>query len=246
MAFNPLFAFVNTLVPDLLKENKRMDGREFNSMRSIDLKILSDFGVQISFGQTVIVARVSAEVVEPLPHRPFSGFFKTSLKTLGSNTDLRQEVNSVIQTVMRQSRLLNLDSLCVSVGQSVYEVVLNVVIVQDDGNCFDAAILAASCAMACFRLPDGNPLNIQNLPVGVTFATLESDGDPLLLLDPTSEELAACSGAITVAVNEYREVCSIFQPGGVLLGVDALKNVIEMALTASKSYLEVIASVSEK
>ena len=60
-----------------LKEGLRTDGRNLIDHRSIEVKFGKDSGeVQMALGQTLILARVSGEILPPKEERPSEGFLK--------------------------------------------------------------------------------------------------------------------------------------------------------------------------
>lgn len=66
---------VNFLL-EALKQGRRVDGREVYDMRSLDIKLGSDYGyVEVQLGRTRVAANVSAEVVRPVADKPTEGQF---------------------------------------------------------------------------------------------------------------------------------------------------------------------------
>lgn len=64
-------------VLEALKQNLRIDGRDFESFRELEISFGDDYGLaDVQLGKTRVLARVSAEVSKPFSDRPFDGIFQ--------------------------------------------------------------------------------------------------------------------------------------------------------------------------
>uniref|UniRef100_A0A0K3CLT8 Exosome complex component RRP45 n=1 Tax=Rhodotorula toruloides TaxID=5286 RepID=A0A0K3CLT8_RHOTO len=65
----------STFVHTCLRKGLRLDGRGMYEMRAVEVRFGEEFGwVECRLGGTRVVAQVSAEIVKPLPDRPYEGF----------------------------------------------------------------------------------------------------------------------------------------------------------------------------
>ena len=70
-----------------LRENLRLDSREFDQFRPISLVFGDEYGTaDVRLGKTRVLCRVSCEVTAPYPDRKFDGVFTitTELSPMGS------------------------------------------------------------------------------------------------------------------------------------------------------------------
>lgn len=108
----------------------------------------------------------------------------------GRQSDLGTLTNRALEKCLKDSKVLNLESLCIRAGAKVWEVRVDINVLNCDGSLIDAASIAAIAALAHFRRPDvsvsGNditvhsfddkdpiPLVIQHYPVYTTYAFYE-------------------------------------------------------------------------
>ncbi|XP_044436948.1 exosome complex component RRP45A isoform X2 [Triticum aestivum] len=135
-------------------------------------------------------------------------------------------------SVRRESRAVDMESLCVVAGKHVWAVRVDLHILDNGGNLIDAANIAALAALSTFRRPectvggdDGQqvtvhdpevmdplPLTIHHLPIAVTFAYF-GDGN-IMVIDPTYKEEAVMGGRMTATINSNGDVCAIQKAGG--------------------------------
>ena len=55
---------------------------------------------------------------------------------------------------IKQSRFLDIESLCIRGGEKVWQIRVDLNVLNHDGNILDCANVAVICAMAHFRLPE--------------------------------------------------------------------------------------------
>ncbi|KAK8462338.1 hypothetical protein SEVIR_1G193500v4 [Setaria viridis] len=132
----------------------------------------------------------------------------------------------------RESRAVDMESLCVVAGKHVWSVRVDLHILDNGGNLIDAANIAALAALSTFRRPectiggdDGQqvivhdpeardpiPLTIHHMPIAVTFAYF-GEGN-IVVVDPTYKEEAVMGGRMTATINSNGDICSIQKAGG--------------------------------
>jgi exosome complex component RRP45 len=65
-----------SFIQQSLRENIRVDGRQPDQYRPIDIQFGDEYGaVDVRLGKTRIAARISCEVTVPYPDRKFDGIF---------------------------------------------------------------------------------------------------------------------------------------------------------------------------
>lgn len=185
-------------VQRLLHENAtRMDGREFDALRDVDIKFGSSLGyVEVTLGRTKLVVRISAEVTKPYEDRPVEGIFliTTDIGAMASSLfeNYRQGDDEVLLTrliekAIRRSNALDLESLCIVAGKSCWMIRADVHYLDYDGGLIDATCLGVIAGLLHFKKPDTSiegdktiihsiderapvPLSILHIPICVTFS----------------------------------------------------------------------------
>jgi len=209
---------------DYLDEGKRLDGRTPTEIREIKLeKNISknaESAISLKIGKTHVYCGVKMAVTTPYPDSPDEGTFMTTVELHPMSSDdfdlgrpgiNAVELGRVIDRGIRESGLLDFKKLCIKEGEKVWQVFLDIVTINNDGNLFDAAGLAALIALGNARLPKYNeeedkieheftdnpiPLNAEAMSFNLTFHKV---GDTILI-DPSKEEEAISEYRLSIAI----------------------------------------------
>ncbi|KFZ49191.1 Exosome complex component RRP45, partial [Podiceps cristatus] len=191
-----------------------------------------------------VLGQVSCELVPPKPNRPTEGilFFNLELSPMaapgfepGRQPELLVILNRLIERCLRNSRCIDTESLCVVAGEKVWQIRLDLHLLNHDGNIIDAASIAGIVALCHFRRPDVSvqgeevtvytpeerdpvPLSIHHMPICVSFAFFQQG--TYLLVDPSEREERVMDGLLVIAMNKHREICPIQSSGGIMLVKD--------------------------
>uniref|UniRef100_A0A8C3PSL9 Exosome complex component RRP45 n=1 Tax=Calidris pygmaea TaxID=425635 RepID=A0A8C3PSL9_9CHAR len=228
-----------------IEERKRLDGRQCYDYRNVRISFGADYGCCIvELGKTRVLAQVSCELVPPKPNRPTEGilFFNLELSPMaapgfepGRQTDLLVRLNRLIERCLRNSKCIDTESLCVVAGEKVWQIRLDLHLLNHDGNIIDAASIAGIVALCHFRRPDVSvqgeevtvytpeerdpvPLSIHHMPICVSFAFFQQG--TYLLVDPSEREERVMDGVLVIAMNKHREICTMQSSGGIMLVKD--------------------------
>ncbi|EPY84135.1 exosome complex component RRP45 isoform 1 [Camelus ferus] len=185
-----------------IEEKKRLDGRQTYDYRNIKITFGTDYGCCI---------------VE-----------------LGKTrqSDLLVKLNRLLERCLRNSKCIDTESLCVVAGEKVWQIRVDLHLLNHDGNIIDAASIAAIVALCHFRRPDVSvqgdevtlytpeerdpvPLSIHHMPICVSFAFFQQG--TYLLVDPNEREERVMDGLLVIAMNKHREICTIQSSGGIML-----------------------------
>uniref|UniRef100_W5M593 Exosome complex component RRP45 n=1 Tax=Lepisosteus oculatus TaxID=7918 RepID=W5M593_LEPOC len=206
-----------------IKEKKRLDGRQTYDYRNIKIT----FGTQ--YGCCIVDLGKTRQ------------------------SELLVKLNRQLERCLRNSKCIDTESLCVVSGAKVWQVRVDVHVLNHDGNIMDASSIAAITALCHFRRPDvcvqGEevtvftpeerdpvPLSIYHMPICVSFSFFEQG--TYLLVDPCEREERVMDGLLVIAMNKHREMCSVQSSGGIML----LK---EQVLRCSKIASVKVAEVTE-
>ncbi|XP_053429883.1 exosome complex component RRP45 [Nycticebus coucang] len=225
-----------------IEEKKRLDGRQTYDYRNIRISFGTDYGCCIvELGKTRVLGQVSCELVSPKLNRATEGilFFNLELSQMaapafepGRQSDLLVKLNRLLERCLRNSKCIDTESLCVVAGEKVWQIRVDLHLLNHDGNIIDAASIAAIVALSHFRRPDVSvqgdevtlytheerdpvPLSIHHMPICVSFAFFQQG--TYLLVDPNEREERVMDGLLVIAMNKHREICTIQSSGGIML-----------------------------
>ncbi|XP_025777409.1 exosome complex component RRP45 [Puma concolor] len=225
-----------------IEEKKRLDGRQTYDYRNIKITFGTDYGCCIvELGKTRVLGQVSCELVSPKLNRATEGilFFNLELSQMaapafepGRQSDLLVKLNRLLERCLRNSKCIDTESLCVVAGEKVWQIRVDLHLLNHDGNIIDAASIAAIVALCHFRRPDVSvqgdevtlytpeerdpvPLSIHHMPICVSFAFFQQG--TYLLVDPNEREERVMDGLLVIAMNKHREICTIQSSGGIML-----------------------------
>lgn len=216
----------------------RPDGRGFHDRRNTIIRSgavsTSNGSCLTRIGSTSVLAAIKLEVSNPLNAKPRSGFLEVSVQLtplcsprfkVGKPSDEAFALQQHIQRILVGGHIIDLEQLCIEEGKAVWNVKLDVICLNHDGSCDDAALLAAVGALKDLRIPktrtkiedksqssrgivveiesgndgvDGgdSALTINGIPLPLTYGRFEGHW----IVDPTAEEEQWMESTLTVVV----------------------------------------------
>lgn len=199
---------------------------------------------------------VTASLDRPFPDRPFEGqlsfyveYSGTSLNLegfspVGTRMDEEQFGSSIqrsLERAFKNSRAVDLESLCIITGQRVWNIRVDIHVIEDDGNVLDATMLSALAALTDFRRPDVQvsatqevtvfssferhpvPLSLHHFPLSVSFGIYQGqNGEIICLSDPNNLETLSQESSITFVMNRQGEIVHMIKPGGLSVSSEFL------------------------
>ncbi|KAF2086477.1 exoribonuclease [Saccharata proteae CBS 121410] len=254
-----------------LSESVRLDGRNFDQFRDLDLNFGDEYGVaDVRLGKTRVFVRISADVAIPGPDRKFDGGFNIITEfspmaspafEVGRQTEAETILSRVLEKAIRRSGALDTESLCIIAGAKCFNIRADVHILDHDGGLIDASCIAVVAALQHFRRPDvaieGEtvtvfdprerepiPLSMLHHPLCVTFSYYHKG--ETMLVDATLAEEQVREGEVIVTMNRHGEVCQIAKYGGTPVDPLHLLNCTAVALEKVKSLHKFIQSKLEE
>ncbi len=236
----------------LLREGKRLDGRDVDDVRPI--KITQDFiskaegSAEAWLGETRVVAGVKIQVGKPFSDTPDEGVIITSSELspiasptfeLGPPGEQAIELARVVDRGIRHSSAIQRTDLCIKSGEFVYMVLVDLYVLADHGNLIDASSLAAISALMNTKIPKVNvtdegdaeileettPLQMGSPPLTITFAKL---GDHIVA-DPNLEEERVLDGRLSIAIDGDDTLASMQKWGTTSFSRQEVTDCIERA-----------------
>jgi len=216
-----------------IKEGKRVDGRNLDEYRKItiqkDISQNADGSARVKLGKTDVVAGVKMVPGTPYPDMPGEGTISVGAEFLpiaspsfesGPPREEAIELARVVDRGIRESKTLDFKSLCIKEGEQVWVVFVDLYMLDDDGNMFDASSIAAMSALLETKMPKlednkivkgeyHGKLKLARKPLLCTFAKIGES----VVLDPMLSEEMAMSARFSCATTEDNYI-SAFQKGG--------------------------------
>lgn len=203
---------------NLLARGEREDGRAKDQMRDIKVTIgfvePADGSARVKIGKTEVIAGVKIIPGTPFQDSPDVGVLTTGAELIpmahasfesGPPGEDAIELARVVDRGIRESGMVDVKKLCITSGEKVWMVYIDMYALDYDGNLFDAANLAAVCALKSAKVPasqygfgDDFPLPVTCIPVSVTSVKVGND----LIVDPNFDEETISSVRLTVTTDD--------------------------------------------
>ena len=143
-----------------LKLDTRLDLRKSSETRSLKV-VLSPGQSLLNLGKTMVLCKVTAEIVKPKSQSPTEGIFSFSVKISGMSglnaSDLafkEGQLSHWIEKTFKKARVLDTEGLCLQAGEKVWGISVDAKVLDDDGNVRDALMLGVITALLGFVRPD--------------------------------------------------------------------------------------------
>lgn len=215
-------------------------------------------------GATTALAGARASVATPRAEAPNEGFLEvrvtfapqaSELERPGWESDKAEACAARVRDALTSAEVLgsDLSDLCIERGVFAWRLMLDVVVLDDDGAAADAALSAAVAALRDVVLPEatvkrgkivigdeeegvdgaddgmrkGTPLNVRTTPVCLTTALYKEH----LLVDPTHAEEALSECEVSVVLTEDGMIRGVFKNGG---EVEATEDILMKCIAAAR------------
>jgi exosome complex component RRP42 len=235
-----------------LKKGIRYDGRKLLDYREVSVEpnaTSAEGSARVKIGATEVLVGVKLAVEVPYPDTPAEGklMVNTELRPManpyfesGPPGEKAIDIARVVDRGLRESKAIAPAKLCITAGEKVWSVMIDIVPLNDSGNLLDAAALGAIVALKNTRFPpikeDGNidweaPLTDKKLelakePIEVTVIKIGE----FYIVDPILEEEALADTSITIAVSKDNLVYAMQKRGQTPLSVDEIDKMVEIAI----------------
>jgi exosome complex component RRP42 len=256
-------------ISSLLKEGRRLDGRSLLEMRPFEITTevigKAEGSAQIKLGDTTIIVGVKGQVGAPFPDTPDQAVQIVNMELApiaspffepGPPQKPAIELARVVDRGIRESKAVQLDdpSLVIQEGEHVWILFVDVYIIDQHGNLFDAAILAAMAALMQAKLKkkvvdeEGKLQEIEDETVSIPLNRLVASLtfgkiDNSIILDPSLDEERCLTSRFTVAMTEDGMVCSL-QKGEA--GTFTKDEIFKMLDIAKEKIPELISTLKEQ
>ncbi|XP_053698088.1 exosome complex component RRP45 [Sabethes cyaneus] len=246
-------------------ESTRVDGRSIDEFRKLRINFGSEWGsVHVSLGETRVLAQVSCEVVTPRATRPNEGtlFINVELGPMAAahfeparQSEASVQLNRILERAIKDSGCVDLESLCLVADEKVWNLRVDVNVLNHEGNIIDCASVAALTALAHFKRPDVSlngeevvihtiyerdpiPVSINHFPICVSYGIFNKG--KIAIADPTNLEERVAEAKIVFGMNSYGELCGIHLGGITLTSSDVLLRTASKAAKRARTIVQKI------
>uniref|UniRef100_A0A0P6J4R2 Exosome complex component RRP45 n=1 Tax=Aedes aegypti TaxID=7159 RepID=A0A0P6J4R2_AEDAE len=260
-----------SFVQKAVLESTRVDGRSLDEFRKLRINFGTEWGsVHVSLGETRVLAQVSCEVVTPRATRPNEGtlFINVELGPMaaphfesGRQSDASVQLNRILERAIKDSGCVDLESLCLVADEKVWNLRVDINVLNHEGNVIDCASIAALTALAHFKRPDVSlngeeviihtiyerdplPIGINHFPMCVSYAIFNNG--KLAIADPTYLEERVAEAKIVFGMNSYGELCGLHLGGVTLTSSDLLLRTATKAAKRARTIVQKIKDVIQE
>ena len=220
----------------------------------------------VQIGNSIVYSTVFGEIVSPHLDKPNEGRIFINVDSSGVSeagiSDPRGMndnllLSNYVERVLRGSKAIDTESLCVLGGKSVWSIRVDIRVVSSDGSLLDVCTLGALTGLLNFRhqsvqvegyaatvfaTHSREPvhLSVHHLPISSTFVLVDAGNRVFCMADPTSAEETTFHSTFSVACNQHGELCSIHKPGGVAIEESLVMACMEVSVRRAKEVSMVV------
>ena len=250
-------------------ESKRLDGRDASEHRTIivedGVSQAAASAIRVKVGKTEVMCGVHLAPTTPYPDSPDEGTFMTGVELhpmASQQFDIGRpkidaiELGRVVDRGIRESGFIDFKGLCIEAGEKVWQVFVDIIAINDDGNLMDVAGIAALIALGRARMPvydaetgraehefttNGIPLNKEAMSLNMTFHQVGKT----IVTDISKEEEIISKFRVSIAIgdNAGKPRITAMQKGKAgTINATAMQNVLK---SAENTWTELFPQIKE-
>ncbi|MBN2110203.1 MAG: exosome complex protein Rrp42 [Methanosarcinaceae archaeon] len=230
---------------NLMLKGKRIDGRSFDQVRDIDVQTnvidKAEGSAWVRLGDTEVLVGIKLQVGTPFPDSPGEGVIITSMELnpiaspdfeAGPPRENAIEMARVTDRGIRESGAIDLSKLCITEGEEVWMIFIDVHVLNNSGNIQDASSLGTIAALLTTTIPaeragkgDDMAMPVTDIPLSVTVVDIGGS----LMVDPGLDEETVCDTKITIVSNQDGSISGMQKSGDGALTEEQLLKAVEMS-----------------
>lgn len=235
-------------VIDSIEKGTRVDGRGFKDFRDVVVETgvakKAEGSARVKLGGTEVIVGVKIDVGTPFPDTPDEGMLMVNAELgpiaspnfeSGPPGEDATEIARVVDRGIRESEALLLKELCIEEGEEVWKVMVDIHVMDQDGNLMDASALGAIKALMEAKMPAyedgkvireevGKDMKLSAVPVACTVARINGE----YIVDPGLVEEKIADAMVTVTWMEDN-ICSLQKRGFGGFTIEELMEIFKVA-----------------
>jgi len=258
-------------IRDLLEKGERIDGRGLMDGRQIQIvpNVIkkAEGSAMVKWGETVVLAGVKTQLGTPFPDTPDTGVITVNVELSPISSPINEsgppgpqavELARVVDRGIRESKVIPMEDpkICVIPGKKVWIIFVDIYVLDDGGNLFDASAFAAMAALAntklkqvvidqdleeVTKLDETEPLPRKGSVMGLTF----SKTNGVIVYDPNLIEDRVKDARFSIGVTDKNVVCSMQKGESGTFTQPEIEMILENAQTIAKPLLARIDELSQ-
>lgn len=214
----------------LLDKGTREDERKLDEYRDIKIETNisknAEGSAKVTMGETQLIAGVKLALGTPYADSPNEGNIMVGAEFLpmaspdfetGPPSVESIELSRVVDRGIRESKTIDLKKLCITPGEKVWMLFIDIYIINNAGNLQDASFLAAMAALKNAKFPklDGDKVNYEEHtdvsipllkePIECTVHKINNH----FIVDPSINEQKVSDSTLIVAVTKDEKICAM-------------------------------------
>lgn len=240
----------------LLVDNRRVDGRTPLQYRNISVQPgyveKAEGSALVELGNTKVLAAVKVGVAVPFADTPNEGILIVNAELVplaspvfepGPPSEESISLSRYVDRSIRESKTIDLSSLCIVPGRTVYSLYVDLYILDYDGNLIDASVIASVNALSITNMPkyvsEGQvvkktdeyfKLELKDHPVSMTYAFF----DDKYVVDPCLSEEYAADFTVSMTVKSDDRFCAIQKNGGGMISPRKVMELLDKSVVLGK------------
>ena len=254
---------------ELLEQGKRVDGRALDEPRKICIEInaipKANGSARVYLGDTQVLCGVKIQPDKPFPDVGDKGMFMCTAELLPLSHPTVEtgppqapviELARVVDRGIRESHMVDVSQLVIEKDKSVVGVFADVVVIDYDGNLFDACSYAATAALLTSKTPtwemvDDQPtvveggdkqLPVSTIPVSVTMGKIGN----YIVVDPNGDEWASMDSRITITTDSDGNIVALQKGGSDGFSQEEINQCGELSVKVGAKIREQLKSAQEE
>lgn len=246
-------------VIELIEKEERVDGRKLKDFRDIVIEKnvieKAEGSASVKIGETHVIAGVKMGIGEPFADSPNEGILMVNTEfTPLASPDFESgppgenavELARVVDRGIRESKCIELDKLCITEGEKVWIIFVDIHIINHQGNLLDAAALASLTALLNTKIPkmeDGKivriadrDLPVSHKPITVTVGKIGNS----FILDPSIQEENVIEAKLTAGIREDGKICALQKQGSGGLSIEEIEKMVDLAIEKSEELRKLV------
>ena len=232
----------------------REDNRTHDKYRKISITPLTknlNSPIEVKIGETLIISQIYSKLTSPYIDKPNEGIISFSIDTNYlkpnadynvSNEDLNEfriKISNYLEKSLRESKALDTNSLCIIPNKLVWKIVIDINVINYDGNAIDACLISALSSWLTYKIPffriKNNKIYYDNfinltlihLPISITYGIFLNNDKINFILDCDLLEESVMNGFISICANIFKEICYMQMNSNVQVGSNDIKELTD-------------------